>query len=75
MAPFGELPDSSVKNLIFLYCGLEGLVSWRLVGLGQQEDYFLERSGLRAGGTLSPICGLFSIIRSIETNDPRRSQT
>lgn len=38
----------SVKNLIFLYCGLEGLVLWRLVGLGQQEDYLLESSGLRA---------------------------
>lgn len=48
MAPFGELPDSSVKNLIFLYCGLKGLVSWRLLGLGQQEDDLLESSGLRA---------------------------
>lgn len=35
-----ELPDSPVKNLIFLYYGLEGLVSWKLVGLRPQEDFF-----------------------------------
>lgn len=37
-----HLPDSSVKDFTFVYYSLEGLVSRRLTGLGQQEDNFLE---------------------------------